>query len=189
MTRKWGHAELAGIIRSIAWEDQGTDSIDLSGNAIGWGFNLSTKLKLGRKDVFKSQLITGKAIQSMMNDAPTDIGIKNDFGNPTAPVKGVPLPLISFSAYVDHYWSEKFSSAFGYSAIFTGNTDGQEDDAFRQGHYSSVNLLYYPIENLTAGAELQWIRRVNYNDGWESDAIKIQLSLRYSFSTYLLKNE
>jgi len=187
MSREWGYVELAGIVRRIKWEDQGTDAYDLSGEAIGWGFNLSSNLRIGKKDVFKGLLITGQAIQNLMNDAPTDIGIKNNYSDTLSPVKGVPLPVISFAAYLDHRWNESFSSAVGYSAIFTGNTDGQAPDAFRNGHYASINLLYYPLENLMAGLELQWIRRTNWNDGWSASATKIQFSFRYNFSLSFLR--
>jgi hypothetical protein len=44
MTRQWGYVELAGILRSIQWVDQGQQPYDLSGSATGWGFNLSTNL-------------------------------------------------------------------------------------------------------------------------------------------------
>ena len=186
MTRDWGYVELAGVLRMIKWVDQGTDAYDLSGEAIGWGFNLSSNLNLGKKDVFKGLFITGKAIQNLMNDAPTDIGIQNNFSDTLSPVKGVPLPVISFSAYLDHRWSNRFSSCMGYSAIFTDNSDGQEASAFRQGHYATINLLYYPFDNLMAGLELQWIRRVNYNDGWKTNTTKIQFSLRYNFSVPVL---
>jgi hypothetical protein len=189
MTRKWGYVELAGILRKIKWVDQGNDAYDLSGQAIGWGLNLSTNLILGKKDIFKGQVITGQAIQNLMNDAPTDIGIKNNFDDTISPVKGVPLPLISFSSYLNHRWSEMFSSSLGYSAIFTGNSDGQPDNAFQQGHYSTINLLCYPVKNLTAGIELQWIYRKNYNDGWETSATKIQVSVRYLFSKSFSRGE
>jgi hypothetical protein len=189
MTRGWGYVRLAGVVRRIKWEDQGTDAYDLSGEAVGWGFNLSSNLKLGKKDVFKGGIIAGKAIQNLMNDAPTDIGIENNFGDTLSPVKGVALPLFSFSAYIDHRWNENFGSAVGYSALFTGNSDGQAADAYRQGHYASINLLYYPMENLMAGIELQWIKRNNYDDGWTSMATKIQVSFRYSFSMSLHKNQ
>ena len=82
-------------------------------------------------------------------------------------------------------WREKFSSCLGYSAIYTENSDGQYADAFREGKYASANLLYYPLPNMTAGVELQWINRENYNDGWNSSATKIQFSFRYSFKQQL----
>ena len=181
ITRNWGYAELAGIVRKIEWVDQGTQPYDLSGKAIGWGFNLSTKLNLGVKDVFKGQAIYGEGIENLMNDAPTDIGIQNDFGNTNSPIKGVALPVSSFSAYLNHTWSEKFSSSLGYSLENISNSDGQTDDSFRKGLYASTNLLYYPFPNMMAGAEIIWIHRDNYNDGWSSSAIKIQFSFRYNF--------
>jgi hypothetical protein len=187
MTREWGYAELAGIVRKIAWEDQGNEPYDLSGSAIGWGFNLSSKLKVYKNDVFKGLFIVGQGIQNVMNDAPTDIGIENTFDDVNSPVKGVALPLISFSAYLDHYWSKKFSTSAGYSALYTGNSDGQADDAYRQGQYASINLLFYPLTNLMAGAEFQWIKRKNYNDGFESYTTRIQFSFRYSFSEVIYK--
>lgn len=187
MTRNWGYAELAGIVRKIEWVDQGNHTYDLSGKAIGWGFNLSTNLKLGAKDVFIGQAIFGQGIQNYMNDAPTDIGIQNDFSNTKAPIKGVALPLFSFETYLNHQWNEKFSSTIGYSAIHTENSDGQNADAFREGKYASTNLLYYPAPNMMAGMEIQWINRENYKDGWKTSATKIQFSFRYSFKQEFLK--
>ncbi|POY37592.1 hypothetical protein C3K47_06190 [Solitalea longa] len=181
VTRNWGYAELAGIIRKIAWEDQGEEPYDFTGHAIGWGFNLSTNLKLGKKSLFVGQTVIGEGIENNMNDAPTDIGIKNNFSNPVSPLKGVPLPLYSYSAYINHQWNNKFSSVIGYSGIIVDNSDGQAPDAFHKGSYASTNLLYYPIPNVTAGVELQWINRKNYQDGWETSATKIQISFKYSF--------
>ena len=172
---------LAGIVRKIEWVDQGNQPYDLSGKAIGWGFNLSTKLNLNANNVFKGQLIYGEGIENLMNDAPTDIGIQNDFSNTNSPVKGVALPVYSFSTYLNHTWSEKFSSALGYSFETISNSDGQTADSFREGQYASVNLLYYPFPNMMAGAEVIWIHRDNYNDGWSSSATKIQFSFRYNF--------
>jgi len=181
ITRGWGYAELAGVLRKIEWVDQGNQPYDFSGKAIGWGFNLSTNLKLGEKDIFIGQAIYGQGIQNLMNDAPTDIGIQNDFSNTNAPIKGVALPLFSFETYLNHQWNSKFSSCIGYSAIHTENSDGQHADAFRKGKYASTNLLFYPTPTMTAGIELQWINRENYNDGWKTSATKIQFSFRYSF--------
>lgn len=185
ITRGWGYAELAGLVRKIEWVDLGEEQYDLSGKAIGWGFNLSTQLKLGKKDLFIGQTVIGKGIQNYMNDAPTDIAIQKDLSNPDAPVKGVPLGIFSFSAYLNHQWNEKFSSSLGFSMVNTTNSNGQNADVFKMGHYSSANLLYYPIPNVTAGVEVIWINRENYNDGWVTSATKAQLTFRYSFSQKL----
>jgi len=181
VSKDWGYVELAGVIRRIEWEDQGTDQYDLSGSATGWGFNLSTNLNLGKNNIFRGQAIYGEAIENLMNDAPVDIGIQNNFNDPVSPVKGVALPVSSFSAYLDHKWNDDFSTSIGYSTIVIDNSDAQADAAFRKGQYASVNLLYYPVKNFTAGLELIWIDRENYNDGWTDSSTKVQFSLRYSF--------
>lgn len=181
-TRNWGYLELASVLRRIEWIDQGTDAYDLSGNAWGWGFNLSSNLKLGAKNRLLLSAVTGKGIQNHMNDAPTDIGIKNNFGNSNQPIKGVALPLYSYSCYLQHQWNDQWHSSAGWSAIHIRNSNGQNADAFRNGYYASANLIYSPSKFLEAGLQWIWIKRENYNDGWSSSANKIQFSLKYSFA-------
>jgi hypothetical protein len=181
-TRDWGYVELAGVVRKIEWIDLGTDQYDLSGKAIGWGFNLSTNLKLSENDLFRAQAVFGSGIENLMNDAPTDIGIQNNFSNPVSPVKGVALPVSGFTVYVDHRWNQKLTSSAGISAVEIQNSNAQAEDAFRSGKYASINLLYSPIPNFLAGAEIIWIKRHNFNDGWSSSSTKIQLSVKYRFA-------
>jgi hypothetical protein len=188
ISKNRGYIELAGVVRKIEWVDQGNQPYDLSGKAIGWGLNLSTNLKLGIKDVFKGNAIYGVGIENLMNDAPTDIGIQNNFADTNAPVKGVALPVSSFSAYLNHRWNEKFSSSMGYSLVNISNSDGQTSDAFREGQYASINLLYYPLNNMMAGAEIIWIKRNNNSDEWSSSATKIQFSFRYTFLQRFYRN-
>ena len=57
---KWGYVELAGIARYIKWEDQGTDGFDLSGDAVGWGLNLSSNVKVGEQNVFRLSALYGE---------------------------------------------------------------------------------------------------------------------------------
>ncbi|MBK6731901.1 MAG: hypothetical protein IPG60_13370 [Bacteroidetes bacterium] len=184
----WGYVELAGIARSIRWEDQIEDSIDLSGDIIGWGLNLSTNLKIGRKAVFRGQVVYGEGIQNYMNDAPEDVGIENHPESATRPVEGVALPILGIVAFIDHTWSDKFSTSLGYSMTQITNSDGQADAAFHAGSYGLVNLLYYPVNNVMAGMELQYGGRENFNDGWEYNALRVQFSFRYKFSQVFAQN-
>ena len=41
----------AGMLRLIKWDDLLDDEFDLSGDATGWGLNLSSNLKAGKNDV------------------------------------------------------------------------------------------------------------------------------------------
>ena len=42
----WGHVQVAGIVRKMKWDDTNDDQYDLTGEATGWGINLSSNLKI-----------------------------------------------------------------------------------------------------------------------------------------------
>jgi hypothetical protein len=90
--QKWGYVRVAGAVRVIKWDDMVNDALELSGDATGWGINLSSNLNLG-KDVVRLQYVFGEGIQNYMNDSPVDIGIENNFSNPVTPIVGKPLPI------------------------------------------------------------------------------------------------
>jgi hypothetical protein len=181
-TQDWGYARAAFMLRRIEWDDILDDQFDLSGDALGWGINLSSNLKAGKKDTVRLQFVFGEGIQNYMNDSPVDIGIVNNLGNPVTPIVGEPIPILGLVAFIDHTWNEKYSSTFGYSWQENDNTDAQAASAFRTGHYVLGNLLYYPAPNVMVGGELQWGRRENFNDGFQSDITKIQFAFKYNFS-------
>jgi hypothetical protein len=181
-TDDWGYVRTAGMLRRINWDDTLDDQFDLSGDATGWGWNVSSSLKAGAQDVLRVQFTVGEGIQNEMNDSPVDIGITNNLSDPVRPVVGEPVPIVALSAFLDHTWSKWFSSAIGYSWQENDNTDGQAPDAFRVGHYALGNLLYYPAPNVMMGGELQWGRRENFSDGFQSDGFKVQFSFKYNFS-------
>ena len=83
---------------------------DLCGDAVGWGINLSSNIKIGEQNVVRASVVYGEGIQNYMNDAPADVGIELNAGDPLAPVKGVALPMIGVVAFLDLNWNEKFSS-------------------------------------------------------------------------------
>ena len=43
----WGYVRVAGIVRSIKWDDTLDDGLELGGSATGWGLNFSSNLKFG----------------------------------------------------------------------------------------------------------------------------------------------
>ncbi len=177
----FGYVELAGLIRYISWEDMKDDSLDLSGEAVGWGLNLSSRVNFTKALTGHFGVVLGKGMENYMNDGPVDIGIENNFSDPVKPVIGVTLPVLGYMAFLDMQWSEKFSSSAGYSFSGITNSDGQAPSAFKNGQYMLANLLYYPVKNVMAGIEIQYCTRENYSDGWETDMLKVQVSFRYKF--------
>jgi DcaP outer membrane protein len=188
--RKWGYVELAGILRKIEWVDQNySPNYNISGKTLGWGLNLSTNVKLGKGSTFRGQYIYGVGVENYMNDAPSDVGIKNNPGNPSKPIIGAALPVAGLLAFIDHSWNEKLSTAIGYSSIHIDNSNASSPSAFKYGQYAIVNLLCTPASNMMGGVELQYGRRENFTDGFSSNIFKVQFSFKYNFGHMFYKAE
>jgi hypothetical protein len=198
-SKEWGYLELAGILRSIKWEDHNTDQYDLTGSALGWGLSFSTRIKLSNKVLFHGALTAGAGIQNYMNDADADIGIKRQYNNTKSPIAGVAIPMLGIVSYFDIYWNQKFSSAIGYSVLNNKTTEAQLSTAYKSGQYASVNLLYSPVKNCLLGPELQWGMRQNNDfagdpafnlpaaEGNSGTDVKLQFSFRYTFNNSFYK--
>jgi len=178
--RDWGHFQAAGLYRRINWDDVLEDPFELSGHANGWGVNLSGIYKIS-KDTVKLEATFGDGIENYMNDAPVDIGVKNNLTNRITPVLGVALPVFGMSAFYDKTWSDKWTSTAGYSRLNIDNSNAQLPIDFKNGQYALANLLYYPVPDVMMGGEFQWGKRENFSDGFSFSDYRIQFSFRYNF--------
>lgn len=176
----WGYVELAGIVRFLEWKDTVPDAIDLSGDDIGWGANLTSNIKVGNS-VVRLGVVYGEGVQNYMNDAPEDVGPVPTV-DPVRPIEGEALPMLGVTAFIDTNWSDKMSTSIGYSMLEIDNSIGQSPDAFQHGDYAIANVMFYPAKNMMVGPELQWGRRENFSDGFDSDDFRVQVSFKYNFS-------
>jgi hypothetical protein len=174
--------QIGAILAKLAWVDTKPVPFNLSGTAIGWGVSVSSNLYFTKKDTGKFQVVYGEGIENYMNDAPVDIGIRNTLSNPVSPIKGVALPVLGIVSFLDHNWSNRFSTSVGFSMVNIENSDGQARNAFHQGYYALGNLLYHPIKRVTIGGEFQFGRRVNFLDGFNVNDYRMQFSFRYDWS-------
>jgi hypothetical protein len=179
---KAGYIRVAGILQNFKLDDTLPDQFDFDQSIMGAGINVSTNIKMGDKNVLKGSFVYGKGVENYMNDAPVDIAPEPNPGDPTRPVKGVPLPVRGIVAFYDHYWNDRWSSSIGYSQVRITNTVFQVPSEFRKGDYALVNLLHYPTDNVMLGGEFQWGRRTNFTDGFRVNDYKIQFSVRFSYS-------
>ena len=94
-TRDWGHFQVAGLLRRMAWIDTNDDEFDLGGSAVGAGLNLTSALKFGENTTGKFAFVFGQGIQNYMNDADVDVGIETNLaaGDPRRPIVGKALPM------------------------------------------------------------------------------------------------
>jgi hypothetical protein len=194
-TGDWGHVQIAGILRWIGAEVIGdTDpgpaediGVIYDDNDAGWGVDLTTAINVLEKDAIRVGVVYGEGIASYMNDGGMDAGPDKGLlpdGSLPGDTKVEAVPLLGVSAYYDHWWSDRFSSAIGYSITRVDNTDGQTDDTYKSGQYSSVNLLYYPVENVMVGGEFLWGERED-NNGETNDNTRVQFSVKFNFGTTL----
>jgi hypothetical protein len=180
---KWGHVQIAGILRSIKYEDiHTTGGYDLSGSTMGWGAHLSTALNFGKMDVLRASVVYGEGVENYMNDAPVDLGIVSNAGSTTKPIKGKALPVTGVLLFLDHTWTKTLATSIGFSATHIENTEFGSPNAYKDGQYAIVNLVCTPFPNMLAAAEVQYGKRENFTDGFSSDDVKIQFSFKYSFS-------
>jgi hypothetical protein len=181
LAQPWGYVELAGIVRYMRWDDKTNDNYDVSGSTIGWGLNLSSNIKIS-KDLLRLQVVYGAGIQNYMNEGPADIGAETNPGDTRTPVKGKALPLLGLVAFLEHVWSDQWSTCVGYSNVTITPTNSQTPDAFKMGQYALANLQYSPVQNFLTGLEFQYGQRVNNSDGWKVNDYRIQFGAKFTFS-------
>lgn len=183
--RHWGYLQLAGIFRKITWVDTNkSNPVNIGRNVLGWGINTSSNVKLGQKSIARLQVVYGEGIENYMNDAPIDVALK-DTGNPSRPIEGVPLPVLGVVSFLDHNWSDRFSSSVGYSLENIENSNAETHSDFHQGHYAIGNLLFHPIPKVMMGGEFQFGRRLNFSDGFNVDDYRLQFSFKYDWGKTL----
>lgn len=176
------YIRLAGIYRNFKIDNLANN---FTQTINGWGVNASSNIVI-HKDVLRLQYVVGDGIENYMNDAPVDVAPEVNLGNPAFPFKGKAVPLHSFVAYLDHSWSDKWTSAIGYSSLWMSNTQLQTPDAFHQGEYASFNLLYSPFKPFLTGAEFLFGRRTNFSNGFHPNDYRIQVSFKYSWDFRVL---
>lgn len=176
--QKWGHWQVAGILRRVAFETLATPNNDPKGHETGWGVDATAGIKVGKKDQVLVGIVHGNGIASYMNDGGVDLAPDGTIAAPNAQA----VPLTGFTAYYDHYWNPKYSSSFGVSQTQVVNQGLQDGTAFHHGQYASANLLYYPTKNVFIGGEALWGQRED-NSGDTGDDTRVQISFHYSFST------
>jgi hypothetical protein len=170
----WGHVQLAGVARWITFDTPTGIGGNPSGTVFGYGGNLTAVVKTFDKDSIKAQVAYGKGITTYSNDCCFDLA-------PNATLNGaVALPLLDWLIYYDHWWNPQWSSSIGFSQNIQTNSPGQFNTEQHIGSYASVNLLYYPMQNVTVGVEALWGERVDISGATGQDQ-RIQFSTRVKF--------
>jgi hypothetical protein len=170
----WGHFQAAAILRQVAFE--ATDNVSgeaFSGEEVGYGVNLSGTLNTVGRDRVLWQLALGEGIGNYLNDGGIDLAPKEN-------LRATTVPVVSWLLFYDRWWSDAWSSSIGWSRAQLDNTNGQRDEASETLDYGLVNLLHYPADNITVGAELLH-GVLGLNDGAEGTDTRVQFSFKFNF--------
>ncbi len=175
----WGHFQLAGILREVGYDTLGTLNNEPKGSRLGWGVNGSGHVNLFDRDRIMGEVSYGEGISNYMNDGQTDLAPNLAASRPSG-IGPQALPVLGALAYYDHYWNETWSTALGWSMTHNDNTVLQEANAFHEGQYASLNLLWTPSKSLLFGVEGLWGERSDHNGNAGQD-MRVQFSARYNF--------
>jgi len=173
MDGDWGHLKAAGIVRQVGYQNTLTPDGNPSGHKTGYGLNLTGTLKVFDKDQLNGGVVWGKAIASYMNDGGVDLA-------PGPALQAESVQSVGWLAYYNHWWSDQWSSAIGYSQHQQDNTEGQTATAFKRGSYANLNLLYFPIKNVLTGLEFVW-GELEQKDGQSATDYRLQFSTKVTF--------
>jgi hypothetical protein len=179
MSDTWGHFQIAGILRDVAYDTAGSPNNEPKSSQLGWGVDATGHVNVLDRDKILLGVVYGQGIASYMNDGGVDLAPE---GTDLTDIHAKAVPLLGVSAYFDHYWDSKFSSSIGYSFTQVDNTGLQEPTAYQKGEYASVNLLYTPVKNFMIGGEFLWGQRIDH-DGNAGDDVRFQISVKYDFGT------
>jgi hypothetical protein len=179
----WGHFQLAGILREVAYDTANTPDNAPKGSSLGWGINASGHAKIFESDKLIGSVVYGEGIASYMNDGGTDLAPKTLQPPGVVPngIKATAIPMFGITGYYEHAWNSRWSSAMGYSMNQVENANLQSANAYKRGEYASVNLVYKPVKNVMVGGEFLWGKRTDFNGATGNDP-RIQISVKYDFS-------
>lgn len=173
ITRPWGEASVAGLVRQLKYETTGTGAI--SSSTVGWGLSAAAKIKVGPRDDLRLMLSGGEGIGryvglNFANDAVLDAR-----GDLQA------ISLIAGFASYRHIWSPQWRSNLTWSAQKVDNDLSIIGLATNKSAKSvRANLIWTPIPAMDIGAELMHGER-ELESGVSGDVTRLQVFAKYGF--------
>lgn len=173
ITRPWGEASLAGLVRQLRYETTGPGAIDSS--TFGWGLSAAAKFKVGPRDDLRLMVSGGEGIGryvglNFANDAVLDS---------TGQLQAIGV-IAGFASY-RHIWSPQWRSNLTWSAqnvdndrTLIGLTTNRSAQSLRG------NLIWTPLPAMDVGAELMYGER-ELESGASGDVTRLQVFAKYGF--------
>lgn len=170
---EWGHIQFGAIVRQLRFvsDDGGVDE-----STLGYGLNLSGKLKVAQKDALMGHIGFGSGIGRYIES----FGGTNSDAVLTPSGDLEALDTWAFVLGYTHHWNDQFNSTLSGGMAKLDNDSSQPDDAIKAARSGHLNLVYAPNRLINLGGEVMWGEREN-KDGDSGDAVRLQFSIQYKF--------
>lgn len=173
VSRPWGEASIAGLLRQLRYETTGTGAIDAS--TIGWGVSAAARLKVGAKDDLRLMLTGGEGIGRYVGLNFANDAVLTASGDLEA------IGVIAGFASYRHVWSPQWRSNLTVSAQSVDNDRSLIGLASnKSAHSVRANLIWTPLAGMDVGAELMFGER-ELESGASGDMTRLQVFAKYGF--------
>lgn len=167
----FGFVKAAALLRELRYESDQPRSL------LGYGLTLMTSVKTGKSDKVKFQAVTGTGVARYIQGAS---GLNYDaIYNGTNELETVPMHGSNVS--YQHYWKNHMHSSLTVGYLGIGDNTNLGANSFKSGFYSSANLFWDPVKNLTFGWEAVLGQRRN-TDNASGSALRLQMNATYKFN-------
>jgi DcaP outer membrane protein len=170
---KMWHVQVSGLLRSLEYHNV---KASVDSYMPTWGVNMGAALHLvPEKTTFTLQGVYGRGIGDYM----ADLGDLKKEANTVYVKKDDASTLETLNAWsvgfgIVHKWLPKLCSEVAYRFLDTQHGQrGDNDDAYKRGHFASVNLFYHPSEQIKIGTEYLFGARENVS-GELKDGHRVQ---------------
>lgn len=173
VSRPWGEASIAGIVRQLSYETTGVGAIDSS--TLGWGLSAAAKIKVGERDDLRMMISGGEGIGryvglNFANDAVLDA---------SGELEAIGL-VAGFVSY-RHVWTPQWRSNLTWSAQNVDNDLSLIGLGTNKSAQSlRGNLIWTPLPALDLGAELMVGER-ELESGASGEMTRLQVFAKYGF--------
>ena len=172
LNRDWGNFTVAGILRSLRYENGASDIRD---STTGWGVSLSGKVKFSERDDFRWMASSGKGLGRYIGLNTANGAVLDADGKLHA------IESTGVFGSFRHFWSEKWRSNLTLSYLWVDNdTDRTGNGVTKNAGSVHVNLIYSPVPKLDLGIEFLYADR-EVESGEDGDLTRLQFSAKYAF--------
>lgn len=168
---KFGFVKMAALFRELRYES------DQARSLYGYGITLMSSIKAGDHDKLKFQGVLGTGVAKYIQGAS---GLNYD-AIYTGSEELERLPMYGVNLSYQHFWKDQIHSSITAGLLTVEENENLAQTGFLSGFYSSANLFWDVVKNLTFGVEALTGQRVNINDQ-KGSAVRLQMNATYKFN-------